>query len=418
MEKETCCDIECQACGEPATGKVYVCSEACASRLAQPMELSRGPRGHRGGHRRGPRLFGGGGRHVFRRAFAPLFRPYYARHYRAYLADPLWRRYAWYAYYRNFPPYSPFWYLVSVYPPGSPFWATFGYYPPDDPYWLQYQGAVAPPPYGPPPYGSPVTTPTEPPMDFASHVCGGGGVGDAATFVISSPLHGPDTWVLSEGPQGISYRGRALAKMPPSLWDALLTAAEHSGAQDWTPSGQQQPATDGRQYRMRLASGAEYELRAQSETRTLLNAVLGASMRQRVKGTDVLFNRIVQQRDGEGRERGTLLMASGHAYRYKVAHCDATLEEKLRGARRITGQRMSAERVQQLVALATHLKHASYAVASGSATTDSATTTMLVSYASKSPVLVWAKGRLQTHYETEEDARLSARFNHLYKKLI
>lgn len=411
--------IQCQACGEPATGKIYLCSSPSC------LQLGRGRHGGGGRHRGwGPRRFGGGRRGLGRagvvtgRRFAPLFRPYYGRYYQGFLGNPLWRRYAWYSYYRHFPPYSPFWYLLSLYPPGNPFWDTFGYYPPEDPYWLQYQQVVGGPPYG--------ASTTDHHIDMACHLCGSddysGSNHHNVVFGVSTREHGRDTWLMTESQ--IRHRGAVVAKMTPSLWDALVTQAERMAPQDWSPQAPGESSTGDKVYSMRLskqqgANDIEYELLPQSDSasdmRALLNTVLSSTQKLRSRGSAVLFNRFTRAPDGS--ERGTLVTASGHAFRYRLP-AGGTLEDKLRAARRIKGLRLSTEALDHMSDIARHLKASTYAVDNNESQSPSQRSTLVVSYASKTPVLVAAKGRLQLHYDAPEDARLSARFSSLYQKLV
>jgi hypothetical protein len=418
-------EIPCQGCGKAATGKLqvskhftaYLCpnASACIDKMqADIMSVGRGGGGHGFGGGGGGRMvrsvgparhFGGG-----RRSFGhPGFRPYYNRYYRGFLGNPMWAAYPWFRYYRYAPYDSPFWYLLSLYPLGDPFWNTFRYYPPADPYWQQYQGAVSSGDGYGDGYG----------INFASHLCSGE-EHHPVVFSVSSEAHGAETWVLSES--GVTHRQRPASQLSASLWGALVTMAECMGPNDWLDQTGQ-PVED-TQYRMRM-NGRDYELVSTSafgdttqpdtyntsDMRLLQNVVLGATTK--IRDTSILFHRATHRNNSE---KGTLVMASGRIYRYGVAKNDATLEEKLRGAKRLT-HGVDERALGQLKQLAAHLADAPYAW-SGAPIGHADKTVMLVGYDGSRPTLIMSKGRLQQHYDSEYDVNVSRKFHRLYKKSV
>lgn len=412
----------------------------------EQMILARGGGGHgSGGHRGGgggPRHFGGGrGSHrSFHGRGHRGFSHYYNQYYRGFRYNPLWAAYPWYRYYYNYPPYSPFWYLLSLYPVGHPFWNSFGYYPPNDPYWVQYEAAV--------PYQSqqPLNalnsalsltssnkTSTTTTLDTIKE--------QPVTFVMNAPRQQEQQWVIGDSAMQHLKQGVLLKKLQlsPSLWNALVLMAENTSQCDWIGNNNNNDAIEKQQlgYQMKLGASnnaKEYALvqygtesvKAEArdphqynamDMRSLLNAVQGATQADRVEGTRVLFHKATQK---EGRESGTLVMASGRVYRYRVSSGDATLAEKLSQADRVKGVRVSRQALEQMTQVANKLVDAPFSISdvpSGHGTKHA--TSLILSYASVAqPCLVMAQGRIQQHYQEAYDMGLAYEFQSLYRDWV
>jgi hypothetical protein len=270
------------------------------------------------------------------------------------------------------------------------------------------------------------------------------------TFAMSAPQQ---QWVI--GGSAVQHLQKGVLqkelKLSPSLWNALVLMAENTSQADWigvatkptmknnTNGGteQQQQTVTNMGYQMKLGApnnAKEYALvqygaasvKAEArdphqynamDMRALLNAVQGATQADRVEGTRVLFHKATQK---EGRETGTLVMASGRVYRYRVPSGDATLAEKLSQADRVKGVRVSRQALEQMTQVANKLGDAPFSlsdVPSGHGTKHA--TTLVMSYASPAqPCLVMAQGRIQQHYQEAYDMGLAYEFQSLYRDWV